>query len=401
MIIRARAVVTMNGRPIENGAVAVHRNAIVAVGSFPEISRAHPGPVRDLGEQILLPGLINAHCHLDYTDLRDRIPPAESFADWIRSINASKAALCEDDYVAAITRGANEALRTGTTSLVNYEAFPALMARLPPLALRIWWCAELIDVRETVNAAAVLENLTRDCAPHGGIGLAPHAPYTASTALYAQCRHLADTQDILLTTHLAESREEMEMFAAGSGRLFDFLREIGRPMNDCGQRTPLAHLSDAVELDERWLIAHLNELTEDDFLRIAARSSKFHIVHCQRSHRYFEHSHFPFGRLHDLGFNVCLGTDSLATNSNLSLFDEMRALAAQSDLSPQEILAMTTRNAAKAIRQADRLGQIAPGFRADLIAIPTQGHRDPYAEIAQHDSEISWAMVDGLEQFSS
>src|SRR5436305_14662278 len=88
MIIRARAVVTMDGAPIENGAVAVSGNRIIDVGKFPEISARHSGhTLVDLGEQALLPGLINAHCHLDYTCLRDQIPPTKSFADWIRAIN--------------------------------------------------------------------------------------------------------------------------------------------------------------------------------------------------------------------------------------------------------------------------------------------------------------------------
>ena len=110
MIIRARAVVTMDGPPIENGAVAVSGNRIIDVGKFPEISARHSGhTLVDLGEQALLPGLINAHCHLDYTCLRGQISPRKSFADWIRAINAEKARLSAQDYLASITEGFAEA----------------------------------------------------------------------------------------------------------------------------------------------------------------------------------------------------------------------------------------------------------------------------------------------------
>src|SRR5437879_9247127 len=92
MIIRARLVVTMNGPPIENGAIAVSGDHIIDVGKFPEVSTRHSGEeLVDLGEQALLPGLINAHCHLDYTCLRGKIPRPKSFTDWIRAINAAKA----------------------------------------------------------------------------------------------------------------------------------------------------------------------------------------------------------------------------------------------------------------------------------------------------------------------
>ena len=109
MIIRARIVVTMHGAPIENGAVAVSGNRIVDVGRFDDIKTRNAGNTVDLGEQALLPGLINAHCHLDYTCLRGKIPPQKSFTDWIRAINAEKSELSPKDYIASINDGFEEA----------------------------------------------------------------------------------------------------------------------------------------------------------------------------------------------------------------------------------------------------------------------------------------------------
>src|SRR5689334_24247560 len=111
MIIRARTVVTMDGAPIENGAVAVSGNQIADVGKFDEIRARNAGEIVDLGEQALLPGLINAHCHLDYTCLRGKIPSQKSFADWIRAINAKKAKVLPKDYVASINKGFAEGKR--------------------------------------------------------------------------------------------------------------------------------------------------------------------------------------------------------------------------------------------------------------------------------------------------
>src|SRR5438067_12877804 len=131
MIIRACAVVTMDGPPIENGAVAVSGNRIIDVGKFPEISARHSGQqLVDLGEQALLPGLINAHCHLDYTRLRGKIPPQKSFFDWIRAINTEKAQLSPHDYIASINQGFAEAKRFGTTTIANLTAFPKLIPQI-------------------------------------------------------------------------------------------------------------------------------------------------------------------------------------------------------------------------------------------------------------------------------
>src|SRR5437763_11326128 len=141
MIIRARSVVTMDGAPIEDGAVRVTGNRIGEVGEFPKFASDND-EILDLGECILLPGLINAHCHLDYTCLRGKIPKQASFTDWIRAINAAKAKLAPEDYIASIDQGFAEAKRFGTTSIANLTAFPDFISQIRP-SIRTWWFAEL------------------------------------------------------------------------------------------------------------------------------------------------------------------------------------------------------------------------------------------------------------------
>ena len=261
-IIRARTVVPVVSEPIENGAVVIAGNKIIEVGRFNDLKTRHDGDLIDLGEQILLPGLINAHCHLDYTMLRGQISRQRTFTDWIRAINALKATLKDEDYLSGIIQGFAEAESFGTTTLVNLEAFPGLLPRLQTPQLRTWWCAEMIDVRESVSPEEIWNKRETRGGNLGGIGLAPHSLYTASQKLFSDSADLARSRDLLLTTHLAESQEEMEMFRDASGPLFEFLRSIGRPMDDCGRATPIATLLSRQKIDERWIIAHLNEITE-------------------------------------------------------------------------------------------------------------------------------------------
>ena len=167
-------------------------------------------------------------------------------------------------------------------------------------------------------------------------------------------------------------------------------------MEDCEGETPLALLMRNHMLDGRWILAHLNELTEGDF-ELLTRANKFHIAHCPRSHTFFGHEPFALQRLRALGFNVCLGTDSLASNASLSLLSEMRELLRKEPwISPREVLEMATVNAAHAIGQADSLGRISPGFRADLIAIPSvKPGRDAFDAIVGFEGAVPWMMVDG------
>jgi aminodeoxyfutalosine deaminase len=399
-IVRAHTIVPMVGEPIENAAVAIAGNQIAAVGRFEEVRAGYAGEVLDLGEQIVLPGLINAHCHLDYTQLRGQIPPQKSFTDWIKAINASKAALSDTDYIASIEAGLTEVQKFGTTTVLNLEAFPELLPRISRPSLRVWWCAEMIDIRKAVPVREVAETLRDWFEVHpewlGGFGLAPHAPFTASAQLLSAASEISRTYHVPITTHVAESNEEMQMFRDASGPLYDFLGSIGRPMDDCGGRTPLSSLMQSQVLDERWILAHLNELANGDF-DLLARAQKFHVVHCPRSHTFFGHAPFELRKLRTLGFDICLGTDSLASNSSLSLFAEMRELLSKEPwISPRDLLTMITVNAARAIGQGDSLGRISPGFRADLIAIPAvEKGRSVFDGVVGFEGTVPWMMVDG------
>lgn len=412
MIIRARTVVTMDAAPIDNGAVAVSEGRIIDVGKFDELKTRNAGEIVDLGEQALLPGLINAHCHLDYTCLRAKIPPQKTFADWIRAINAQKEKLSPKDYLVSINEGFEEAKRFGTTTVANLTAFPNLIPQIHA-PIRTWWFPELIDVRAPKHANEIvdlaIESLGKArselvlSAAEGGApwGLAPHALFSASKNLYERCEEIARRENVLLTTHLAESREEMEMFRDASGPLYEFLKGIGRPMDDCGNKTPLELFVDATRggVLPQWIVVHLNELTESDFELLENANGHFHVVHSPRGHDYFKHSQFPFERLHSLGFNICLGTDSLASNENLSLFAEMRAFQrSEPGISPNEILKMVTVNPAIALHQEKMIGRIRPGFCADLIAVPCSQGADLFGEIMEFDGQVDSVMVNGKPQ---
>ncbi len=415
MIVRARVVVPIGSPPIENGAVAISGNRITAVGKFPEI-KAAPSPhspadrdlaiaaqeIVDLGEQVLLPGLINSHCHLDYTCLRGKIPQQKSFTDWIRVINAEKGKLSPSDYASSIREGFAEAKRFGTTAMANLTGFSELMANIDD-PIRTWWFPELIDVRDPNRADNIVNAAVQSLRSKKGRGLAPHAPFTASASLYQRCNAVAQSQNVLLTTHLAESRDEMTMFRDAAGPLYEFLRGIGRDMRDCGKRTPVANFfevpSKSGSLNHPYLLVHLNEVTDDD-LKVLARF-EFSAIHCPRSHDYFGHSPFQFEKLQQTAANICLGTDSLASNDDLSLFAEMRQFQKSfPNTSSKEILAMATMNAARALQQEDRLGRIAAGFLADLIAFPCANPANVLDEIVAHDRPIEWLMLNGTVQRS-
>ena len=205
MLYRARHLVTMDGPPVEDGAVVVRGGFVAAAGRWADARREFAGePVTDLGGVTLLPGFINAHCHLDYSTLRHAILPPRNFSEWVGRINALKRTLDEEDYLAAIARGFAESARWGTTTILNIESFPELMWKMPPPPLRTWWFYEMIDVRRVIateelvtGALFFFEKVAQGHCPQewlGGSGLSPHAPYTASAELYRLARDAAPSR---------------------------------------------------------------------------------------------------------------------------------------------------------------------------------------------------------------
>mgnify|MGYP000380344844 CR=1 FL=1 len=384
MLLRARIVLPVGSPPVDNGAVAVADGRLAAVGRWEELSRgAWGGPARDLGEAVLLPGLINAHCHLEYTRMAGGLPPPRHFSDWLKGILAYKAQWSYTEFAESWLEGARQSLAAGITTVADIAAVPELLPDVwPATPLRVFSLLELTNVRNRRPAADIVrESAARVAALPAGrqqAGLSPHAPYSTTPDLLRLAAREARQLGCPLAVHAAESAEEFEMFTQARGRLFDWLRGQ-RDMSDCGRETPVRRLAALGVLGPNLLAVHVNCLGAGDAELLAAHRAS--VVHCPRSHAYFNHPRFPFGELARAGVNLCLGTDSLASIRKaggklpkLDLFAEMRALAdAQPELPPREILRLATVNGARALGREGQLGVLRPGSLADLVAAPFSG----------------------------
>ncbi len=406
MILRARTVLPISQPPIENGAVVISGNQIRWVGARPELATADE-PVLDLGEVILMPGLINAHCHLDYTDMAGNLPPPKTFTDWISLITAAKTAWSYSDYADSWLRGAHMLLKTGTTTVGDIEAMPDLLPEVwDATPLRVHSFLEMTGIRARRAPQQILHEAVKkiDSLAHARnrASLSPHAPYSTLPELLRLTAKVARKRKWRVTTHVAESDQEFEMFMHGSGKMHDWLKRNERDNSDCGHGSPVAHLARQRLLGENVLTVHVNCLARGDATLLG--KNKTHVVHCPRSHDYFRHPPFLRERLANAGVNLCLGTDSLATTRKtgkqkpeLSLFEEMRALAGSDQgLAPMEILRMATVNGARALGLAGQAGEISRHALADLITIPYAGKPAGVPEaILAHTGSVSASLIDG------
>ena len=407
LALRARIVLPLSRPPIEDGAVLVSGNRIRAVGSWAELRSRAAGTTVDLGDAILLPGLINAHCHLDYTDMAGLLPPPRTFTEWIHLMLEAKAQWDYSEYAASWLRGAHMLLRTGTTTVADIEVVPDLLPDVwESTSLRVHSFLEMTGIRARRAPRAILQEAldTADSLPHwrSRALLSPHAPYSTVPELVNATARVSRERDWPFSIHLAESIQEFEMFMHGHGEMFRWLNRNQRDMSDCGDVSPVQHLYKAGALDRRLLAIHVNYLAEGD-AELLGRND-VNVVHCPRSRVYFDHSEFPYHILDTAGANICLGTDSLATvrvkprqKVQLSMLDEARTFAnAMDDVAPEDIVDMMTRNGARALGFAGRLGELTENALADLIAIPSRGDAAQACEaVLEHTGPVAASMIDG------
>jgi len=406
-VLRARVVLPVSQPPIDDGAVCISGNRITSVGKWAELTAAQRRGAVDLGPVVLMPGLVNAHCHLDYTDMAGQVPPPRTFTEWIMAITSIKGTWDYSDYAQSWINGARMLLRTGTTTVGDIEAVPALLPEVwETTRLRVISFHELINVRNqrparvmAIEAAAGMKGLRND---RGGVGLSPHATYTATAELLEHSRKMARRHGWRVTTHVAESLQEFEMFMYKRGDMYDWLKKNGRDMSDCGHGSPVQRMEALGMLEESFLAVHVNYLWKDDARIIGRRKSS--VAHCPRSHVYFGHRCFPLQELAEAGVNICLGTDSLVSTNKvrrqpleLNMFEEMRALAgSSSNLEPETIIRMETFNGARALGLAGEVGELARDRLADLIVVPLKSvTANPYEAVLEHKGDVVGSMIDG------
>jgi cytosine/adenosine deaminase-related metal-dependent hydrolase len=377
LVLRARTVVPDPASSLDDGAVLVHDGRIVRVGRWRGDLEREPARVRDLGDAALLPGLVNAHAHLDLTCARGRFAPTSDFVTWIQRIRpfreANAAALGP-----AVEEGARELLAGGCTLVADHLFDPAHAADLRRSGIRAVAFLEVLEFRDDLAMRPLAAALDAASALDGGgtctPGLAPHTPYTVRPEALRAAAREARARGLPITVHAGETEHEVAWLLRGEGPLAPALRPLVGPGWTPPGARPVRVLHDAGLLEGGALLAHGNHLDGEE--RRLARESGSTVVHCPGSHAFFGHGAHPVAALRADGVPVALGTDSLASHPDgvLSMAGELRRLAAlEPGIAPRDLLAMATLHGAAALGFAGRAGILRPGAFADMAAFTVPG----------------------------
>ncbi len=404
-VIQAAWVAPMDVPPLRDAAIAVGDGVITAVGPAEQIAAAYPDArVTDLGNSIVLPGLVNAHTHLELSSVV-RPATAGKFVDWIMDLMSQTFRTGEADGSAvgdAVRRGSQECLQFGVTAVGDITkqcTATRPIQREGPLRVVSYGEIQAMAKRRVLLDERFAN--ASDCASESQwlrVGLTPHAPYTVEPGGYRKCVDFARAHGRPIATHLAETPEEAEFLAAGTGE-FRRLWEIG--VNAWDEHVPTfaggpIRFAEAVGLlNYPTLLAHVN-YCDDEELAILAKGAAS-VVYCPRTHAYFGHRPHRWREMLAAGINVAVGTDSRASSPDLNLVDELRLLRQLApDVPAIELWAMATTRAASAIGLLS-VGSIGPGKAADLCVFPAHDD-DPLETILQQPTLPSHVYVAGIRQ---
>jgi len=396
--LRARWIIPVGSEPIEHGTIEVEAGRITALHNrFDKRST-------DLGNVALLPGLVNAHTHLEFSTLRKPITPVTPFTDWIRAVRNERINR-RTDTTADITAGLTESAAGGTTTVGEIatagwsaELFTSTTPRAVVfrelIGLRTNQIGEQLDIAGKHLAAANSTTSSDDL--HRG--LSPHAPYSVHPELFSRLVAVAAEFHAPLAFHLAETQAELELLSHGSGKFVQMLKEFGvwEPNAIPRGSRPLDYLRQMASLDHA-LVIHGNYLAEDE-IDFVCRYPNLTVVYCPRTHAAFEHSPHSWQRLMERGGSVAIGTDSRASNPDLSLWRELCFLREQfPKVPPQRLLELGTIRGARTLGLEQTTGRLTVGRSADLIvvALNTSGAGDIVAELLHRRNRVVATMRSG------
>ena len=355
---------------------------IVAVGPEAEVPRPADAEPIGCGSAILLPGLVNAHTHLELEGFEGRaLPPDAPFREWILAVRRLKEARAPSEYLEAARDGIRACWAAGVTTVADTGDSGAVVQALSEVGGSGIAYHEVFGPhpRQAEESFGGLVSRLRALAPLATgrvrLGVSPHAPYTVSGPLYARVAALAAAEALPLAVHVAESREESEFVSRGEGPFAEAWTARGIPLLDDPSHCPppTTHSSPVGWLDAHGVLGpatlciHAVQVTAADIALLAARGAA--IAHCPLSNARHRHGLAPLARLRRAGLRVGLGTDSTASVGRLDLFAEARAARAGAGIGATEALALATIEGAHALGLEGGIGTLAPGKWGDVIAV--------------------------------
>ncbi len=400
--LRARWLLPIAAPPIEGGWIRIERGRIAAIGH-----REPPGPVHDLGDAIIVPGLVNAHTHLEFSDRSAPLDPSGGLPAWIERVvvlRRSRPAEASHDAErvhSAIGAGLAESAAAGVTAIGEIATAAPLAAYAQP-GPRVRVYREALGLSADALIAAS-QAVTRDLDRLGGAGVAagisPHAPYSVAAPLGRKLIEVAVARGLPVAMHLAESREESELVASGSGRFRAMLESLGAWQPDRPPR--LLATADWITLlakAPRGIVVHGTYLPDDQaaLARLSRHRDRLAVVICPRTTKALSGGLPPLAALRAAGVRVALGTDSRASNPDLSVRTECRTIVDAGLASPAEALRMATVEAAWALGFEDRAGRLAVGRPADLVILrPARGAEEPHEAALAPDTQVLTTLRSG------
>ena len=402
MIIRARKLLPVTSPPIDYGAIVIQGSKIIALGKEKVILKKYPAEkVVDLEDRLVMPGLINAHTHLELSQLKGKIGERREFFDWIIELVETRRRLGTKNLEQAVRSSLIELLTSGTTCVGDISSTEAALPMLAKSGLRAVAFLEVLGPEEQKSEQIFealkkrlgkLKDLSNLITP----GVSPHSAYSVSPLLINKISGYTSGDSLPIQVHLSETEHEKPYINGKSSDLDGYLEHFGwKGIKKEKSKSPLGFLNQSGL--NNFTAVHCVHLSGPD-IKLMGKNG-ISCVFCPRSNYFLGVGKAPVEDMAQAGINLAIGTDSLASNIDLDLWEEMRFAYLVSRLPARKLIEMATINGAKALGLERLTGSLEPGKDADLIAINTDAakEKDPYYPLLMETrkEDISATIVQG------
>jgi aminodeoxyfutalosine deaminase len=391
-LVTGQWVIPVEGPPVEGGALLVSEGKILALGKKADLATAWPAlPLEEHEGCALVPALVNAHCHLELTELGG-LGPAGDFIDWLLDTVLRKREAASETFAQGLLAGARFCRSAGqavVADVLSAAAFP--LAAYPSDGARIAVFPEVIAPRDEHAEPALRRALEVTLSGSAyRAGLSPHSPYTAGDLAYRRCAENAFPSGRLLMTHLAESPQEVLFCRTGGGPMAEQLyARFDVPPPDAAGLHPLEWMENLGLVGPQTLFVHSVQLEKAHIELLARRRGR--VILCPRSNGHVGAGTAPGRALLDAGVNVGLGTDSRLSAGDLNLWSDILRAIDDYGWSPGEALEAATRGSARALGLSKEWGSLAPGHRAEFLALPLGPGRELWERLFGSPAAPTWA----------
>lgn len=370
----ANYIFPVNKPPIRNGIIETDNNGKITRIFEPDIDFQEIHST-SFFNGVIVPGFINAHCHLELSHLKGLKPSKPGIAGFIEAVTNQRDTEYKKNIEKSISNAINQAYASGTAAIADICNTPTTIPHKLNSNIQFLNFIELFGINPSASESSFSNGLStysefKKVFPDSTY-LTPHSTYSLSENLWKLIsNHISEKRQKLLSIHYGESKAEYEFLTQGSGPLFERYKKANIPFDVPKELNPYSITTRYLTPQTNLLTVHNTFAEPYELMKLSNFFAELTLVTCPESNLIIENTLPPLDKFKEYGFNISIGTDSLASASSLSVLEQIKLILKHfRSIEFHSVLRWATYNGAKALHIENQFGTIEVGKQPGLVLI--------------------------------